>query len=101
MRGAQFSGARVDFVGAQFSGGMVRFGTTGVFGDKGRFYGAKFSGGGVDFSDPYDWSAPPSMHPPDSRRPCTGCASSRRVARTVPGRTMSHLGGAPRRALGV
>ena len=57
VSGAKFSGAQVDFGGAEFSGAQVGFGD--VFGGDGgaefsgglvRFGGAKFSGGTVDFT---------------------------------------------------
>ena len=49
LGGAEFSGGTVSFRGAKFSGGDVKFDL------------AQFSGGMVDFSDPGDWSFPPSF----------------------------------------
>ena len=84
---AQFSGSKVNFNGAKFSGGMVHFTGAKFPGGTVHFYGAKFfpgaavlfysaqfsganvvdfrtaqfEGGTVDFSNPDDWSFPPTF----------------------------------------
>ena len=75
FNGSTFSGSKVHFTGALFSGGTVHFysaefsrGAIVVFysakfsrGPVVDFRTAQFSGGKVDFSDPADWSFPPTF----------------------------------------
>jgi hypothetical protein len=58
---ANFSGGTVVFNDAQFSGGRVLFIAAKFSGGKVDFSRARFSGGTVSFTEPDDWSYPPSF----------------------------------------